>query len=52
MTTGENFKEVLRQHIIECIKNIDDRQALLRIASYVERTLEILAEKENEPSCE
>ena len=52
MTTGENFNEVLRQHIIECIKNIDDRQALLRIASYVERTLEILAEKENEPSCE
>jgi len=52
MTTGENFNEVLRQHIIECVKNIDDRQALLRIASYVERTLDILAEKENEPSCE
>lgn len=52
MTTGENFNEVLRQHIIECVKNIDDRQALLRIASYVERTLDILAEKENEPSYE
>lgn len=52
MTTGENFNEVLRQHIIECIKNIDDRQALLRIASYVERTLEILAEKESETPCE
>lgn len=52
MTTGENFNEVLRQHIIECIKNIDDRQALLRIASYVKRTLEVLAEKESETPCE
>lgn len=52
MTTGENFNEVLRQHIIECIKNIDDRQALLRIASYVERTLEVLAEKEDNTPCE
>ena len=52
MTTGENFNEVLRQHIIECVKNIDDRQALLRIASYVERTLEVLAEEESETPCE
>ncbi|MBP3773176.1 MAG: hypothetical protein J6I53_10890 [Treponema sp.] len=52
MTAGENFNEVLRQHIIECVQTIDDRQALLRIASYVERTLEVLAEKEDDTPCE
>lgn len=54
MTTDKNndFDEALRNEIIRRVRGVDDRQMLLRIASYVERMSEVLAEKENNTSCE
>ena len=38
-SAAENFKKVLRQHIIECIEGLDDREPLLKIASEVEKII-------------
>ena len=38
-SAAENFKKVLRQHIIECIEGMDDREPLLKIASEVEKII-------------
>ena len=43
-----NFNEYLRKYIIDCVIALDDRKALLEIASDVERVLSALAKKEAE----
>ena len=46
-TSSDNLNEVLRSHIIRCVRGIDDRQTLLHMVSDVERIQNSLAEKEN-----
>ena len=47
-SAAANFNEALRQYIIQCVEAMDDRKALLELASDVERVLRALAEEEAE----
>lgn len=51
-SAAANFNEALRQYIIHCVEAMDDRKALLELASDVERVMSMLAEEEAKAECD
>ena len=51
-SAAANFNEALRQYIIHCVETMDDRKALLELASDVERVMSMLAEEEAKAECD
>lgn len=51
-SAAANFNEALRQYIIQCVEAMDDRKALLELASDVERVMSMLAEEEAKAECD
>ena len=51
-SAAANFNEALRKYIIQCVEAMDDRKALLELASDVERVMSILAEEEAKAECD